>query len=517
MKEKRKIKIYVDVYNGEKYLRQCIESVLNQTYKDFEFYIVDNGSKDSSPQIIEEYAAKDSRILTTLSTENIQSRWINWMDDWDDDCFVAIIDHDDWWAENYLIVLLEFLEKENLDLSFCLPVNYHNDTKMYLRKKNELPPELVLKGEEIPIDYINLWTSFSTMWGCLLKVGILKKIKSRLLELSRGGYCIGADTMMVLEYINHCNRIGIINKYLYYYRQHNTSMTSSGTYNTSYFRSMLMIVTGFENYAKDKKILIIFNQMFFAHLIIGITKILDSTLTTNEKIETCDEILSNEMTIKYLVLSNARPCDNYDEFKTLLIQIIKIYDISNIDIIRNIIQIISPKCGKSFNVDTFDLFKNDVEMLQFLVHNDSRELSIYLLQKIENDTSKSLIFSAIKSLLDKENLVNTINNVDFILSYKTIIESLIINKLDVAFDKMTDIIMLNEKLEYTEIYLTLYINVSNNLGVELGELVGKLKLAEFLFSDNRIDESITIAKELVSLGFQSDELDTLLLKITNSN
>ena len=57
-----KISVVIPVYNTEKYLRQCVESVLNQTYIDLQVILVDDGSKDKSVSIIESYARKDSRI-----------------------------------------------------------------------------------------------------------------------------------------------------------------------------------------------------------------------------------------------------------------------------------------------------------------------------------------------------------------------------------------------------------------------------------------------------------------------
>ena len=57
-----KISVIIPVYNTEKFLHRCIDSVLVQTYKDFELLLIDDGSKDSSRAICDEYAAKDARV-----------------------------------------------------------------------------------------------------------------------------------------------------------------------------------------------------------------------------------------------------------------------------------------------------------------------------------------------------------------------------------------------------------------------------------------------------------------------
>ena len=62
MKEKTLISVIVPVYNTEQYLHRCIDSVLAQTYTDFELLLIDDGSKDSSGAICDEYAAQDARV-----------------------------------------------------------------------------------------------------------------------------------------------------------------------------------------------------------------------------------------------------------------------------------------------------------------------------------------------------------------------------------------------------------------------------------------------------------------------
>ena len=57
-----KVSVIVPVYNSEKYISKCIESILNQTYRDFELLIINDGSIDSSEKIIETYMIKDNRI-----------------------------------------------------------------------------------------------------------------------------------------------------------------------------------------------------------------------------------------------------------------------------------------------------------------------------------------------------------------------------------------------------------------------------------------------------------------------
>jgi len=66
-----KVSVIMSVYNGERHLPESIESILNQTFKDFEFVIIDDGSTDKAPEILKEYAKKDKRVKIITNKENI--------------------------------------------------------------------------------------------------------------------------------------------------------------------------------------------------------------------------------------------------------------------------------------------------------------------------------------------------------------------------------------------------------------------------------------------------------------
>lgn len=71
--EEPKISVVVPVYNGEKYLGQCIDSILNQTFRDFELILLDDGSPDGSGAICDSYAEKDSRIRVIRQLHGLSS------------------------------------------------------------------------------------------------------------------------------------------------------------------------------------------------------------------------------------------------------------------------------------------------------------------------------------------------------------------------------------------------------------------------------------------------------------
>ena len=118
-----KISVIVPIYNAEKYLDRCIESILNQTVKDFELVLVDDGSSDNSPAICDRYAEKydfihvihkpnggagESRNFGIERSLKTKSEYI------------TFIDSDDFVHKQYLEVLLKALSENDVDVSTCL-------------------------------------------------------------------------------------------------------------------------------------------------------------------------------------------------------------------------------------------------------------------------------------------------------------------------------------------------------------------------------------------------------------
>ena len=110
-------------YNAEKTIRRTVESVLSQTIPDFKYYILDNGSTDSTRAIIDEYAERDDRIVVFYNKVNrkLEENPSFWTlsNDINDDDYLAFLDADDYYEENFLESMLEFMEKNSLDVAAC--------------------------------------------------------------------------------------------------------------------------------------------------------------------------------------------------------------------------------------------------------------------------------------------------------------------------------------------------------------------------------------------------------------
>ena len=114
-----KISIIVPVYNMEKYLRQCVDSILAQTFKDFELLLVNDGSKDSSPQICDEYAAADARVRVIHKENSGQADSRNIAIKEAKAPLIGFVDSDDWIDPDMYETLYRTMVENDADISMC--------------------------------------------------------------------------------------------------------------------------------------------------------------------------------------------------------------------------------------------------------------------------------------------------------------------------------------------------------------------------------------------------------------
>lgn len=119
-----KIAVIVPVYKVEKYLSRCIDSILNQTYKDFELILIDDGSPDNCGKICDEYAEKDERVHVIHQINQgvsvARNVGIDWAMNNSNIKWITFIDSDDWVNKLYLEILLKACIENDVQISSCL-------------------------------------------------------------------------------------------------------------------------------------------------------------------------------------------------------------------------------------------------------------------------------------------------------------------------------------------------------------------------------------------------------------
>jgi glycosyltransferase involved in cell wall biosynthesis len=118
-RQKPNISIIVPIYNVEPYLRRCVDSLLGQTYADFELILVDDGSPDNCGAICDEYAAMDARVRVIHKPNGGLSDARNAGMEIAQGKYIAFVDSDDWAAPDYLERMLEAMQKTGADICEC--------------------------------------------------------------------------------------------------------------------------------------------------------------------------------------------------------------------------------------------------------------------------------------------------------------------------------------------------------------------------------------------------------------
>lgn len=123
-----KLSIIVPVYNAEKYLGECLDSLVNQTIDDYELILINDGSGDSSPQIIEKYKAQYPELIRSLTVENGgQGRARNIGIKMAKGDYIGFVDSDDWVSAEMFSRMYESAEKEEADMVVCDAVKCFSD------------------------------------------------------------------------------------------------------------------------------------------------------------------------------------------------------------------------------------------------------------------------------------------------------------------------------------------------------------------------------------------------------
>lgn len=219
------ITIYTQAYNTENYIRRCVESVLNQSYRNWKYILVDNGFEDRTDQIIQEYARKEPRIIYLKRHQD--AHLIDILSEYCNGEYFMTLDSDDYLELNCLTEVLPFAMKYNLDITafgsqFCSEKTGEIAYRM-LQKSEVWRTSDISFAESLPV-----WHQFvRALWAKLYRVELLQQMKMRY----NVGH--GADTRCVLDGVKAAASFGIKRGYYHCYtiRKHSFySMFSEGNF-----------------------------------------------------------------------------------------------------------------------------------------------------------------------------------------------------------------------------------------------------------------------------------------------
>lgn len=222
------ISVIVPIYNVEKYIRRCIDSIVSQTYKNLEIILVDDGSPDKCPQICDEYAKKDNRIIVLHKENSGLSDARNAGLDIAKGEYFIFIDSDDYVTENFVDVLYMTASQNGSKLAICNHVCVDESGNHISVKNDSYVKNEIISAKEINGRVMQFSTHMCVVaWNKIYHRSLWENIR-----YPRGRVC--EDEYVFCDIVDQCDKIACSASHEYYYRVRKSSIMSNGNFKLYY-------------------------------------------------------------------------------------------------------------------------------------------------------------------------------------------------------------------------------------------------------------------------------------------
>lgn len=219
----KKISVIIPIYNAEKYIKRCLDSICGQTYRNIEIICIDDGSSDNAGKILDEYAERDNRIVIRHQFNHGESNARNKGLELATGDYIGFMDCDDWIEENMYETLIDYAEQDELDL--VASSWFKDDEVTSIAINNKLPVSTEVIGRDELLEYIykrDYYRGFAYMWNKLYKREVLIDDSGNLLKFDEQ-LRLGGDVLFLAETAVRVKRARYIDIAFYHYFQRNES------------------------------------------------------------------------------------------------------------------------------------------------------------------------------------------------------------------------------------------------------------------------------------------------------
>lgn len=256
------ISIIVPVYNAEKYLEICLDSLVSQTYTDIEIVCVDDGSKDNSAAILHDYSQMDSRIKIIKQKNSGASVARNTgLDNCTGD-YIMFVDSDDWIEPDTCQTALAALTENNADVVMWDYIRELSDKSV---PKNIYNGDIIFEGADIEkklrrrmigvlddeITDPTFMDSLSPIWGKLYKTSVIHNAGTRFYDIKHIGS--HEDGLFNLDVFGSVKKAIYVNKFLHHYRKTNADSITT-KYNPKYKAQREHLYSYMHSYITDNNL-----------------------------------------------------------------------------------------------------------------------------------------------------------------------------------------------------------------------------------------------------------------------
>ena len=212
-----KVSVIVPIYNAEKYLRQCLKTILGQTLREIEVILIDDGSTDNSYKICQEFKDQDNRVRLYKQENKGGGAARNWGIQLAIGEYLSFLDSDDFFELNMLKTLYKRAKKTDADIVLCDCWEFDNISKQNRKinnilKKDLIPKKQLFSAKDFP-DTIFQFVSTGAAWLFLYKRSFVTENNIKF-----GAYFRAEDIIFTRSALVLANKIAIVNKRLLHYR-----------------------------------------------------------------------------------------------------------------------------------------------------------------------------------------------------------------------------------------------------------------------------------------------------------
>ena len=243
------------VYNSEKYISEAIESVCNQSYKNWELLIVNDGSTDYTSKIIDDFAKKDSRIKVFHRKNEGVSMARNFALNKVCGEYITFIDSDDMYHADRLKRMLQVFEQhENCEIVFSRHKEFRGKLNTYEANDSR---KIVISDDDILVKVISD-SKNHFVWNAMLKSEIAKKEKFAPIRFAE-------DFCYIRDCACHCRQMAVLDEVLYFYRRDNENAMTSHFFSEKYISDYMKLVENVYDFCCDHSLTDDFFKKMVAH------------------------------------------------------------------------------------------------------------------------------------------------------------------------------------------------------------------------------------------------------------
>ncbi len=240
------VSIIVPVYNAEKTIKRCIESVLNQEFQDWELILMDDGSRDKSGRICDEFAGRDRRIKVIHKENSGVSDTRNQAISIATGTYLQFVDSDDWLTSDATNLFIRNAKEYDCDMVIA---DFYRVVGDRVSHKGDIDEELPMTREVFAEHMMDNPSDFyyGVLWNKLFKKDIIEKYNLRM--DTNISWC--EDFLFNLDYLLHCDKIFALHVPIYYYVKTKGSLASQGMSLIKTIRMKKMVFEVYHDFFKE--------------------------------------------------------------------------------------------------------------------------------------------------------------------------------------------------------------------------------------------------------------------------